>query len=56
LKPLCAKYLSLWSTKGQVNEWYRFCRVQLWLHAKAVRQTVIAWCRSKYLLPSVTFS
>jgi 2'-5' RNA ligase len=29
LKPLCAKYLSLWSTKGQVNEWYRFCRVQL---------------------------
>ena len=29
LKPFCAKYLSLWSTKGQVNDWYRIARVNL---------------------------
>mmetsp|Transcript_8251 Transcript_8251/g.17456 ORF Transcript_8251/g.17456 Transcript_8251/m.17456 type:complete len:234 (-) Transcript_8251:44-745(-) len=29
LKPLRARYLSLWSTRGQVKDWYRVAKVQL---------------------------
>ena len=29
LQPLTARYLSLWSTQGQVNNWYRIARVKL---------------------------
>lgn len=29
VKPIRAKYLSVWSTQGRISEWYRICKIEL---------------------------